>query len=105
MDSNIPVYVPKESIERYRNAEGWDYFTNFWLLEELGGDEPGGSAVEETGADGIALKITTRDGRIYCEEEFRIVNLAGQDVTAMNGELQGTYIVVSGDKAEKVSVD
>ena len=105
VDSDIPVYVPTESIDLYRNAGGWDYFTNFLPLEELGGDEPGGSAVEETEADGIALKITARDGRIYCEEEFRIVNLAGQDVTAMNGELQGTYIVVSGGKAVKVSVE
>ena len=105
VDPNIPIYVPAESIDLYRNAEGWDYFTNFLPLEELGGDEPGGSAVEETEAVGIALKITARDGRIYCEEEFRIVNLAGQDVTAMNGELQGTYIVVSGGKAVKVSVE
>ena len=105
VDPNIPIYVPAESIDLYRNAEGWDYFTNFLPLEELGGDEPDGSAVEETEAVGIALKITARDGRIYCEEEFRIVNLAGQDVTAMNGELQGTYIVVSGDKAVKVVVD
>ena len=104
VDSDIPVYVPAESIDLYRNAEGWDYFTNFLPLEELGVDEPGGSAVEETEADGIALEITARDGRIYCEDEFRIVNLAGQDVTAMNGELQGTYIVVSGDKAVKVVV-
>ena len=105
VDSDIPVYVPAESIDLYRNAEGWDYFTNFLPLEELGVDEPGGSAVEETEADGIALKITARDGRIYCEDEaFHIVNLAGQDVTAMNGELQGTYIVVSGDKAVKVVV-
>ena len=105
VDSDIPVYVPAESIDLYRNAEGWDYFTNFLPSEELGVDEPGGSAVEETEADGIALKITARDGRIYCEDEaFRIVNLAGQDVTAMNGELQGTYIVVSGDKAVKVVV-
>ena len=105
VDSDIPVYVPAESIDLYRNAEGWDYFTNFLPLEELGVDEPGGSAVEETEADGIALKITARDGRIYCEDEaFHIVNLAGQDVTAMNGELQGMYIVVSGDKAVKVVV-
>ena len=105
VDSDIPVYVPAESIDLYRNAKGWVYFTNFLPLEELGVDEPGGSAVEETEADGIALKITARDGRIYCEDEaFHIVNLAGQDVTAMNGELQGTYIVVSGDKAVKVVV-
>ena len=104
VDSDIPVYVPAASIERYRNAEGWDYFTNFLPLEELGGDEPGGSAVTETEAATVS-KITAYNGRIYCDEDFRIVNLAGRDVTAMNGKLQGTYIVVSGDKAVKVSVD
>ena len=54
------------------------------------------SAIDETGAS---------SGKISCDEPFRVINLAGQDVTAMNGELQGTYIVVSGDKAVKVVVD
>ena len=33
------------------------------------------------------------------------VNLAGQDVTVANGDLQGTYLVVAGDEVVKVMVD
>lgn len=66
--------------------------------------DEGSTSINET-RNSAAMNVTAKDGRVYCEEEFRIVNLAGQDVTAMNGELQGTYIVVSGDKAVKVVVD
>ena len=31
---SIPVYVPAESIEAYRTAEGWSEFTNFLPLED-----------------------------------------------------------------------
>ena len=27
--NDIPVYVPTGTAEKYRNAKGWDYFTNF----------------------------------------------------------------------------
>ena len=63
------------------------------------------SAIDETGASSGKISVSASNGRIYCDEPFRVINLAGQDVTAMNGELQGTYIVVSGDKAVKVVVD
>ena len=33
MDKSIPVYVPAESIEAYRAAEGWNEFTNFLPIE------------------------------------------------------------------------
>ena len=62
------------------------------------------SAIDETGASSGKVSVSASNGRIYCDEPFRVINLAGQDVTAMNGELQGTYIVVSGDKAVKVVV-
>jgi len=29
IDKNIPVYVPANSISAYRNATGWNYFTNY----------------------------------------------------------------------------
>ena len=63
------------------------------------------SAIDETGASSGKISVSASNGRIYCDEPFRVINLAGQDVTSMNGELQGTYIVVSGDKAVKVVVD
>ena len=34
MDKSIPVYVPAESIEAYRTAEGWKEFTNYLPIEE-----------------------------------------------------------------------
>ena len=62
------------------------------------------SAIDETGASSGKISVSASNGRIYCDEPFRVINLAGQDATSMNGELQGTYIVVSGDKAVKVVV-
>ena len=62
-------------------------------------------AIDETGASSGKISVSASNGRIYCDEPFRVINLAGQDVTSLNGNLQGTYIVVSGDKAVKVVVD
>lgn len=61
-------------------------------------EEP--TAIDETA--GIA--VSASNGRISVDGEFTIVNLAGQDVTAQNGNLQGVYIVVVGDQAIKVNV-
>lgn len=61
-------------------------------------DEP--TAVEET----EALAVSASNGRIYADGEFQIFNMAGQDVTADNGNLYGLYIVVAGDEAVKVIV-
>ena len=90
-------------------AEGQEIYVEGWgdtdaPLEGCGCEEEP-TAIDEEETVSESLAVTAKDGRVYCEEEFRIVNLAGQDVTAMNGELQGTYIVVSGDKAVKVSVE
>lgn len=99
IDPAIPVYVPKESIEQYRNAEGWNYFTNFLPLEE----DP--VAVEETQA--AAINIYADHGTIYCEgvAEFEIYNLVGQEVSNKNGSLKGMYIVVAGEEVLKLMVD
>jgi|GEM_PF-2639481 len=61
-------------------------------------DEP--TAVEEA----EALAVSASNGRIYADGEFQIFNMAGQDVTADNGNLYGLYIVVAGDEAVKVIV-
>lgn len=61
-------------------------------------DEP--TAVDET----EALAVSASNGRIYADGEFQIFNMAGQDVTADNGNLYGLYIVVAGDEAVKVIV-
>ena len=64
-------------------------------------DRPVPSAINET----EALSISTSDGRISCEGEFTVYDLAGRDVTAQNGNLKGVYVVICGDNAAKVVVD
>ena len=63
------------------------------------------SAIDETGASSGKVSVSASNGRIYCDEPFRVINLAGQDVTSLNGNLQGTYLVVSGNEAVKVNVN
>ena len=106
---NDDIVVVPDDNRTLGEAEGQEIYVEGWgdtgaPLEGCGcEEEPTAIGEEESVSESLA--VTAKDGRIYCEEEFRIVNLARQDVTAMNGELQGTYIVVSGDKAVKVSVD
>ncbi len=58
-----------------------------------------------TGLDNTAIAdIYSENGRIVCAGEFTIYDLLGRDVTRMNGQLNGVYIVKSGDKAQKVIV-
>ena len=63
-----------------------------------------GTSINETRSS-AAINVTAKNGRIYCEYPFTVINLAGQDVTALNGSLQGTYIVLAEGQAVKVSVD
>ena len=51
-----------------------------------------------------ALNIYANEGTIYCDEEFTIYNLAGLDVTSLNGSLQGVYLVVTAKGNKQVSV-
>ncbi len=50
------------------------------------------------------VDIYTENGRIVCNSEFQIFDLLGRDVTRMNGQLNGIYVVKVGDKAQKVIV-
>ncbi len=49
-------------------------------------------------------EIHTENGRIICDGEFQIFDLLGRNVTRLNGQLNGVYIVKCGDKAQKVVV-
>lgn len=44
------------------------------------------------------------DGRVICEEEFRIYDLVGRDVTQLNGSLRGIYILKAGKATTKIIV-
>ena len=51
-----------------------------------------------------ALNIYAKEGTIYCDEEFTIYNLAGLNVTSLNGTLQGVYLVVTSKGNKQISV-
>ena len=51
-----------------------------------------------------SITLYTENGRIICAQEFQIFTITGQNVTEMNGQLNGVYIVKVGDKAQKVIV-
>ena len=51
-----------------------------------------------------ALNIYAKEGTIYCDEEFTIYNLAGLNVTSLNGSLQGVYLVVTTKGNKQISV-
>ncbi len=53
-------------------------------------------------AESIALY--TENGRVICTQNFQIFTLTGQNVTELNGQLNGVYIVKIGDKAQKIAV-
>ena len=51
-----------------------------------------------------SVAIHAENGRVVCEEDFRIYDLLGRDVTKMNGSLNGVYVVKTADAAQKVVV-
>lgn len=52
----------------------------------------------------ILDNIYANNGRIYTEDAARIYTITGLDVTSMNGNLEGVYIVKAGNKVAKVMV-
>ena len=50
------------------------------------------------------MGIYAENGRIYGADGMQIFTITGQNVTEMNGQLNGVYIVKVGDKAQKVVV-
>ncbi len=60
---------------------------------------------QSTGVEDVkVLNLYVADGRIYCEGDFRIYDLLGRDVTAMNGSLRGVYIVRTKEAFKKLIV-
>lgn len=48
--------------------------------------------------------IFARDGRIWSDQEMQIYDLLGRNVTRLNGQLSGIYIVKTANKAQKIIV-
>ena len=50
------------------------------------------------------LQIFAFDKTIFGPDNLQIFDLTGRNVTRLNGQLNGVYIVKVGDKAQKVVV-
>ena len=67
--NDIPIYVPVGTAEKYHNAWGWDYFTNFIETDDF----------PTTGVDNIT--ISPQKGE-------QIYDLSGKKVTSIeNGRI------------------
>lgn len=64
--------------------------------------EPKTTAIETIAAE--QPLCYAHDGRIYGAEGMRIYTLLGLDVTHLNGQLNGVYIVKTADSAQKIVV-
>lgn len=85
------------------------------LVEYIWGNKKGekfyvNSAATVSSGKADALKVTTisslytEAGRVVCDGEFQIYDLLGRDVTSLNGQLNGIYIVRQGNAVQKVVV-
>ena len=62
-------------------------------------------APSQTALETVTLSpVYAVDGRIVCNDEFRIYDLLGRDVTRLNGSLCGVYVVKTANAAVKVVV-
>lgn len=48
--------------------------------------------------------IFAENGRVYCDDEFKIYDMLGRDVTRMNGSLHGIYVVCTANQSQKIVV-
>lgn len=98
IDKDIPVYVPQESLEAYKTAPGWSYFTNFQGMttsvdqpERQGGLSISGGKLHN--AEGLFLEINDMNGR----QVYR-----GTDTTVSLPS--GVYVVRSKSSAFKIAL-
>lgn len=100
-------------LNKQKNRNPFVDFPN--LVEYIWGNKKGekfyvNSAATTASDNADALTVTTisglytEHGRIVCDGEFQIFDLLGRNITRLNGQLNGIYIVKVGDKAQKVVV-
>lgn len=84
------IYIPKGSLEAYRTAEGWDYFSDFRELEDFD------DAVESvSGDDSTPVEVYTLNG----------VSVAhGACAADLESLPAGFYVIRQGSKTRKIMV-
>ena len=98
VNKDIPVYVPQESLEAYKAAPGWSYFTNFQDLATSVNqpEHPDGLSISDGklhNAEGLFIEINDMNGRpVY----------RGTDATVSLPS--GVYVVRSRSSAFKIAL-
>jgi hypothetical protein len=109
VNADIPVYVRRGMADAYRNAYGWDHFTNFIEIDDF--PEVGGvSAVSDGGArayaEGGTLRIVSDAGAVeYCVYSIdgRVAARGCSSNVALPLD-SGTYIVKYSGKSLKIKM-
>lgn len=110
---DIPVYVPRGSAQAYRDAPGWNYFTNF-----IETDEFPDASVEEAVMPESGVEVRVEQGRIllvgnegaasgyavYTVDGRLVASGSADGGTATIDVAPGLYIVTLGTKTAKVAV-
>lgn len=110
---DIPVYVPRGSAQAYRDAPGWNYFTNFIETDEF----PEASVEEAVMPEG-EVEVSVEQGRIllvgnegtasgyavYTVDGSLVASGSADGGTATIDVAPGLYIVTLGTKTAKVAV-
>ena len=58
------------------------------------------TGIKETDITGLRLER----GRVTCDEEFRIFDMNGHDITSQNGSLHGVYIIQTNSSSRKIKL-
>ena len=74
VDKSIPLYVPKESINAYKNADQWKDFTNIYAI----GSSP--TAISNVQGDKTIGTKILREGQIVIRRGENTFTLQGQEV-------------------------
>lgn len=77
---SIPVYVPAESVEAYKAADGWNYFTN---IQAIDSEEPSVLTIAEAIEIGMALDSMATSEETYTIEGY-VINATAFNQTARN---------------------
>lgn len=71
VDKSIPLYVPKESVSAYKNANQWKEFTNIQGVE---------MAIDEVAPEDVPTTKTIRNGQLLIERNGDLFNAQGTRV-------------------------
>jgi hypothetical protein len=106
--SDIPVYVPKGTADLYRNAVGWNYFTNFIETDDFP------TSVKSTLATS-SIEVYGHNGTLVIKSQgatasYAIYSICGKLINngaTEHGQSQislphGIYMVKSGRKMYKI---